>query len=29
MRSKGLADIVQDPMLNVYKGCTRDVCREE
>ena len=29
MRSKGLADIVQDPMLNVYEGCTRDVCREE
>jgi hypothetical protein len=29
MRSKGLADIVQDPMLNVYEACTRDVCREE
>jgi len=29
MRSKGMADIVQGPMMSVYEGCTRDVCREE
>lgn len=29
MRTNGMADIVQDTMLNVYEACKGDVCRED